>query len=70
MQRIEQYWLQLLQLPESALSKTQIKKGSNTRKNILENGICSIRVYSTQLTHHIFGAIQEYAGFDNPDWLF
>lgn len=70
MQRIEQYWLDLLCLPSSALSKTQIKKGSNTRKNVLENGVCSIRVYRTQLAQHIFGAIQEYAGFDNPDWLF
>jgi predicted transcriptional regulator len=69
-QRIELYWTNLLNLPLSALSKTQIKKGSTTRKNILENGICSIRVYSTELTHHIYGAIQEYGGFDNPDWLF
>jgi predicted transcriptional regulator len=68
--RIEQYWANLLRLPLSALNKTQIKKGSNTRKNILENGVCSIRVYSTELTHHIYGAIQEYGGFDNPDWLF
>lgn len=69
-QRIEQYWTTLLGLPLSALSKTQIKKGSNTRKNILENGVCSIRVYSTELAQHIYGAIQEYGGFDNPNWLF
>ncbi len=68
--RIERYWLDLLQLAPEALSKTQIKKGSDTRKNIIKNGICSIRVYKTELTHHIYGAIQEYGGFDNPDWLF
>src|SRR5690606_19534161 len=68
--RIEHYWLDLLQLPPAALSKTQIKKGSDTRKNIIKNGICSIRVYKTELTHHIYGAIQEYGGFDNPEWLF
>lgn len=68
--RIEQYWLDLLGLSESCLRKTQIKKGSDTRKNILENGVCGIAVYSTEITHQIFGAIQEYGGFDNPDWLF
>lgn len=68
--RIEQYWLELLQIPVSSLNKTQIKKGSDTRKNILANGVCSLRVFSTELTHHIYGAIQEYGGFENPDWLF
>jgi len=68
--RIEQYWLNLLRLPETCLRKTQIKKGSDTRKNILENGVCAVGVYDTELTHHIYGAIQEYGGFDNPDWLF
>ena len=69
-QRVERYWLDLLRLPTSALNKTQVKKGSDTRKNRLMNGICSIRVFSTELTHHIYGAIQEYGGFDNPAWLF
>jgi hypothetical protein len=68
--RVEIYWLHLLKLPQTALSKTQIKKSSSTRKKILKNGICSIRVYNTELTQHIYGAIQEYAGFDNPAWLF
>jgi AcrR family transcriptional regulator len=68
--RIEQYWLTLLDLPQICLKKTHIKKGSETRKNILENGVCGLAVYRTDLAQHIFGAIQEYVGFDNPDWLF
>lgn len=70
MRGIETYWLNLLHLPDSSLRKTQVKKGSDTRMNILENGVCGIAVYSTELTHHIYGAIQEYGGFDNPAWLF
>jgi hypothetical protein len=70
MRRIECYWLDLLKLPETCLRKTQIKKGSNTRRNILLNGVCGVAVYSTELTHHIYGAIQEYGGFENPAWLF
>jgi transposase-like protein len=68
--RIERYWLDLLKVPDTCLRKTQYKIGSDTRKNILVNGVCSIGVYSGELTHMLFGAIQEYAGFDNPDWLF
>lgn len=68
-ERIEQYWVDLLQLPISAVGKTQHKKGSEFHKNILVNGVCGIAVYKSQLVQHIFGAIQEYAGFDNPVWL-
>ena len=68
--RIENYWLNLFSLPADCLRKTQVKSGSDTRKNILVNGVCGLRVNSTQLAQHIFGAIQEYGGFENPDWLF
>lgn len=69
-ERIENYWVNLLRLPKTALCKTQIKKGSNTRSNVLINGICGVRVSKTELVMHVFGAIQEYVGFENPDWLF
>lgn len=68
-QKCKDYWLDVLDLPESSLNKIQVKKGSETRKNRLEYGICAIRLYSTQITQHIFGAIQEYGRFDNPAWL-
>jgi hypothetical protein len=58
------------QLPTSCLEKVHIKQGSNSRKNRLINGICAIRIYRTAITQHIFGAIQEYGGFENEDWLF
>jgi hypothetical protein len=36
----------------------------------LPYGVCSIRILrSTHLVQHTFGAIQEYAGFDEPRWL-
>lgn len=68
--RIERYWVELLGLYQDCLRKTQVKRGSDTRKNILINGVCGICVNSTRLVQHIYGAIQEYAGFDNPAWLF
>lgn len=69
-QRIEQYWLDLLRLDHENLQQTRYKEGSNSRKNRLENGVCALQVFRTEVVHHIYGAIQEYAGFENPDWLF
>lgn len=68
--QIEAYWINLLALPASCLMNTQVKKGSESRRNILKNGVCSININNTRIAMHIYGAIQEYAGFDNPDWLF
>jgi predicted transcriptional regulator len=68
--RIEKYWCDLLGLPITAVKKTYVKDSNSTRLNRLQNGVCDIRVHRTEIVQHIFGAIQEYAGFDNPAWLF
>jgi predicted transcriptional regulator len=68
--QIEEYWLNLLHLPSTCLRTTQIKRGSTSRYNILQNGICGLLVSSTRLAQHIYGAIQEYGGFEKPEWLF
>lgn len=69
-QRISNYWLTLLNLPPSCLRQVFYKQGAITRNNILENGVCTIRVYRSEVLQHIYGAIQEYGGFDKPEWLF
>ena len=69
-QGIERYWLDLLGLNDTCLRRTLVKQGSEKSKNVLKNGICSIRVHRVEYVQHIYGAIQEYAGFDNPAWLF
>lgn len=68
--RIERFWCDLLNLPTSCVKKTYIKAGSDSRNNRLANGVCDLRVHRTEIVQHIFGAIQEYAGFENPAWLF
>ena len=68
-ERIKQYWLEYLQLPANCKVNMQHKKGTNSRKARYENGICQIAVNNTEILHHIYGAIQEYIGFENPDWL-
>ncbi|MDZ4671469.1 MAG: hypothetical protein SH821_11415 [Phototrophicales bacterium] len=69
-ERMTTYWLRILGLTQQNMRNINVKQGSNSRKNRLENGICTLRVYSTELAMHIYGAIQEYAGFDRPEWLF
>ncbi|MCL4253120.1 MAG: helix-turn-helix domain-containing protein [Anaerolineae bacterium] len=69
-ERITNYWLGILGLTQQNMRNLNVKKGSDTRKNRLDNGICTLRVYSTELAMHIYGAIQEYGGFNRPEWLF
>lgn len=69
MQAIEDFWFKCLNLSRSNHRKTYIKKGSEVQHSILEHGVCGVAVYRTDLVQHIFGAIQEYGDFDNPNWL-
>ena len=70
---IERDWLAALGLPQSCLRKHTINSkptsSSGRKRNKLPYGVATVRVHSTELVQHIYGALQEYAGFDNPDWL-
>lgn len=35
----------------------------------LPYGTCRLVVHSTQVVQTIYGSIQEYGGFDRPEWL-
>ncbi|MFN8160285.1 MAG: hypothetical protein U0R52_04475 [Solirubrobacterales bacterium] len=66
-------WLQALDLPKSCLLKPTVNyfptSSSGKKKNRLPFGVGSISVCDTRLVQHIFGAIQEYGGFEEPRWL-
>jgi len=69
---IEDYWLNLLQLPRACLRKTMVNaqpSSSKQRGRKLLYGVCAITIHKTQLVQHIYGAIQEYTGIDKPEWL-
>lgn len=71
---IEAFWLDLLGLPRSSARKHMTNhfptSSSGRKRNKLPNGVCTIRVaQSTPIVQHIYGAIQEYAGIDCPEWL-
>jgi hypothetical protein len=74
LREIEDYWLKNLGLPRSCLRKHSINhfptSSSGKKKDRLPFGVCTIRALrSTRLVQHIYGAIQEYAGFEEPRWL-
>jgi hypothetical protein len=72
-EEIERYWLDLLDLPRTCVRKHTLDhmptSSSGRGKNKLPYGVCSLRVNSTWAVQHVFGAIQEYAGFEEPAWL-
>ena len=63
----------VLDLPQACLTKsivnTYSKYSQKKRINKLPYGTCRLSVHSTAIVQHIYGAIQEYGGFDRPEWL-
>ena len=72
-EEIEAHWLVLLQLQRSCLRGHQLNHyptSSSGRHRRLPYGVCTLSVArSTYELQHVFGAIQEYGGFDEPGWL-
>jgi predicted transcriptional regulator len=69
-EKIQMYWLDILGLKTSCLGTVNVKKTNVRGQNKYPHGICTITVSSTEVAMHIYGAIQEYMGFDRPEWLF
>jgi hypothetical protein len=72
-EEIERHWLELLELPTSCVRKHTLNhmptSSSGRAKNKLPYGVCTLRVHNTWMLQHIYGAIQEYGGFEEPAWL-
>jgi hypothetical protein len=66
--RIHQYWIDWLELPQDTHVNMQLKHGTQSRKRRYLNGICAIDLNRTEVLQHIYGAIQQYIGFENPIW--
>jgi transcriptional regulator with XRE-family HTH domain len=70
---IEQYWLDRLGLSRDSLKKSIVnvysKYSQKKRTNKLPYGTCALVVHSSQIVQTIYGSIQEYGGFDRPEWL-
>ena len=70
---IEQFWLDTLELPPSCLRRSTVnaysKYSKKKRKGRLPYGTVRICIHSTEIVQQIYGAIQEYGGFERPEWL-
>ena len=72
-QEVERFWLDYLGLPDSSLRKSVVNRYSRRTKkkrcNRLPHGTCRVVVSRTRITQGIYGAIQEYGGFERKAWL-
>ena len=70
---IEAWWLARLGLPASCLRKAIVNRASSAsrrrRGNVHPYGTARLTLHSTDVMQSIYGAIQEYAGIDRPEWL-
>jgi transcriptional regulator with XRE-family HTH domain len=70
---IEQWWLDRLGLPVGSLRKSHVnvysKYSKKKRTNKLPYGTCTVTVHSSRIVQTIYGSIQEYGGFERPEWL-
>ena len=70
---VEEWWLMRLRLPASSLRAPTINLASaasrRRRGHVLPYGTAQVRVHSTFIVQSIYGAIQEYAGVERPEWL-
>ena len=69
---IEAWWLERLGLPMTSLRKSSVNRASSEsrwRRNVLVYGTVSVSVHSTAIVQSIYGAIQQYAGIERPEWV-
>ena len=70
---IEQFWVDKLELPRSCLTKSTVntysRSSKGTRQGKLSYGTCRLTVCDVRIAQHLYGAIQEYGGFERPEWL-
>jgi hypothetical protein len=71
--KIERFWLDLLDLGRDSVRKHTLNhlptSSSGRAKTRLPYGVCFLIVDRTWVVQHIYGAIQEYGGFEEPRWL-
>jgi hypothetical protein len=69
---IENWWLDRLGLPAISLRKATVNspsRASRWRRNVLVYGTARVTVHSTAIVQSIYGAIQQYAGIERPEWV-
>ena len=69
---VEDRWLEAAELSRGSLQKTIVnawsRSSSRRRVKKLPYGTAKLTVYSTEIVQTIYGSLQEYGGFDRPEW--
>jgi transposase-like protein len=69
---LERFWLETLDLPPERLGKSLVNTYSRSskrlRRNVLPYGTCRIVVSRVAVVQAIYGALQEFGGFERPQW--
>jgi transcriptional regulator with XRE-family HTH domain len=70
---VVQWWLRRLGLPDDCSRAPTVNRpsraSSGRRGHVLPHGTARLTVHSTFIVQSIYGAIQEYAGAERPEWL-
>jgi len=72
LEEIEDWWLEQLRLDRRSLRRSTVNtpsRASRGKHRVLLYGTMRVTVHSTAIVQSIYGAIQEYAGIDRPEWL-
>jgi predicted transcriptional regulator len=72
LEEIEAWWLSGLGLPRSSLATATVNRPSSASRGVrrpLVHGTARLTVHSTRIVQSIYGAIQEYAGVQRPEWV-
>jgi hypothetical protein len=70
---IEDFWLAATGLPRSSLRPSVVNRypasSKRRRVNKLPYGTCRFTLCRAAVVQSIYGAIQEYGGFERPEWV-
>ena len=69
---LKTFWINKLKIAENIITDEKDVQGkTNTNKKIgkLPYGIVRIEINDSSIIQKIYGAIQEFAGFNNPKWV-
>ncbi len=68
-EQIKQFWLSLLDLPDTSLANYKGKVPTKESTKKLGYGLCQVRVYKVEILQRIYGAIGSYCDLDSSCWL-
>jgi hypothetical protein len=70
---VEEFWLSRLRLTRKNLRKHTLnnkpRESSGVKRNKLPHGVATLAINRTRVVQHVWGAIQEYGGFEDPRLL-